>query len=442
MAALGIIMTYILGIRREDKNKWERRVPLTPEHVKKIYENNNIKTVIQPSKIRIFSDEEYRSVGAEVNEDLSSSSVIFAIKEIPIDFFEKNKTYVFFSHTIKGQKHNMPMLKKMMELGCNLIDYEKITDSNGRRLVFFGRYAGIVGMIDTLWAFGQRMKCKGISAPLSEIKQTIHYKNLKEAKYHLDEISKRIKQDGFPDSISPIVIGLAGYGNVSKGAQEIIDILPFEEIDPSQLKSIHLNPSNKVIYKVVFKEKDMFERISNDKDFSLQEYYSRPDLYRSVFHNFVPFLSILMNCIYWNKQYPRLITKDYLKSNYSKNFKLQIVGDISVDINGAVEFTEKVTSPDNPVFTFNPLKFNITDGYNGDGIVVMAVDNLPCEVPRDSSKAFNDSLNPFIQSIVKADFSVDFDNLNLPPEIKKAVILYHGKLTPAYEYLINHLQVS
>jgi alpha-aminoadipic semialdehyde synthase len=183
----------------------------------------------------------------------------------------------------------------------------------------------------------------------------------------------------------------------------------------------------------------MVERISNNKDFSLQEYYTQPDLYRSVFHNYLPFLSVLMNCIYWNKQYPRLITKDFLKKNYSKDFKLQIVGDISVDINGAIEFTEKVTSPDNPVFTYNPLNFGIIDGYDGDGIVVMAVDNLPCEVPRDSSKAFNDSLTPFIPSIVKTDFSVDFKNLNLPPEIKKAVILYHGKLTPDYQYLINHL---
>lgn len=432
-------MTYKLGIRREDKNKWERRVPLIPEHIRKLDENYNIKTIIQPSNIRIFSDEEYRSVGAEVNEDLSSSPVILAIKEIPIDFFEHNKTYVFFSHTIKGQKQNMPMLKKMMELECNLIDYEKITDSNGRRLVFFGRYAGIVGMIDTLWAFGQRMKCKGINTPLSEIKQTINYKDLKEAKYQLKDIGNKIKQEGFPDSIVPVVIGLAGYGNVSKGAQEIIDILPIEEIDPSQLESTHMNPSNKVIYKVVFKEKDMVERISNGKNFALQEYFNQPELYQPVFHNYVPHLSILMNCIYWNKQYPRLITKDYLKKNYSKNFKLQIVGDISVDINGAIEFTEKVTSPDNPVFTYDPLKFNVTNGYNGDGIVVMAVDNLPCEVPKDSSKAFNDSLIPFVLSIVKADFSVDFNKLKLPPEIKKAVVLYHGKLTPTYEYLNNFL---
>ncbi|KYK24880.1 hypothetical protein AYK24_05690 [Thermoplasmatales archaeon SG8-52-4] len=432
-------MTYKLGIRREDKNKWERRVPLTPENVKKFYESDDINTIIQPSKIRIFSDEEYIAAGADVNEDLSSSSVIFAIKEIPIDFFEQGKTYVFFSHTIKGQKNNMPMLKKMMELGCNLIDYEKITDSNGRRLVFFGRYAGIVGMIDTLWAYGQRMKVKGINTPLSEIKQTIYYKDLNEAKHHLNKISNNIKKEGFPDSIGPVVIGLAGYGNVSKGAQEIIDILPFEEIEPSQLKSIHLNPSNKNIYKVIFKEKDMVERISNEKDFSLQEYFTQPNLYRSVFHKYVPFISILMNCIYWNKQYPRLITKDYLKNNYSKNFKLQIVGDISVDINGAIEFTEKVTTPDNPVFTYAPMKSNIIDGYNGDGIVVMAVDNLPCEVPKDSSQAFNDSLIPFIPSIVKADFSVDFKDLNLPPEIKKAVILYHGKLTPAYEYLNDFL---
>jgi alpha-aminoadipic semialdehyde synthase len=432
-------MTYTIGIRREDKNKWERRVPLTPKYIKEFKEKYNIKTIIQPSKIRIFSDKEYLSNGAIVKEDISESSIIFAIKEIPIDFFHKNKTYAFFSHTIKGQKHNMPMLKKMMELGCNLIDYEKITDTKGRRLVFFGRYAGIVGMIDTLWAFGQRMKGKGIHTLFSNIKQTIHYKDINDAKNHLEEISKKIKQDGISDKISPLVIGFSGYGNVSKGAQEIIDILPFEEISPLQLENFQFNPSNKVIYKVVFKEKDIVEPISDEKNFELQDYYKKPNLYRSVFHNYIPKLSILMNCIFWNKQYPRLITKDFLKENYTKNFKLQIVGDISVDINGAIEFTEKVTTPDNPVFTYDPLTSKIIDGYSGDGIVVMAIDNLPCEVPKDSSQAFNNSLIPFIPSIVKADFSVDFKDLNLPDEIKKAVILHRGKLTPDYEYIKNYL---
>ena len=432
-------MSFTLGIRREDKNKWERRVPLVPKHVKELSENYDIKTIIQPSKIRAFSEKEFANAGAIINEDLSSCPVIFAIKEIPDDFYEPQKTYAFFSHTIKGQKYNMPMLKKMMESECNLIDYEKITDEKGRRLVFFGRFAGLAGMIDTLWAFGQRMKWKGVETPFSEIKQTIHYRDLDEGKNHLKKIGNTIEQEGFPDSLTPFVVGFAGYGNVSKGAQEILDILPVEEISPKQLEIIHKNFSNKVIYKVVFKEEDMVKPISNEKDFVLQEYYDQPHLYHSIFQQYINQLTILMNCIYWDKQYPRLISKEFLRENYTYKSKLQIVGDISIDINGAIEFTEKATSPDSPVFVYNHLSDEIIDGYAGNGIVVMAVDNLPCEVPKESSQAFSDSLLRFIAPIVKADYSVDFDGLDIPSEIKKAVILYHGKLTPNYTYINKFL---
>ncbi len=431
-------MGIVLGIRREDKNKWESRVPIIPKHIKELKEKYGIETVIQPSEIRAFSDKKYIEAGAAVNEKLSPS-VIFAIKEIPINFFEPGKTYLFFSHTIKGQEHNMPMLKKMMELKCNLIDYEKISNEKGQRLIFFGRYAGIAGMIDTLWIFGQRLKWKGIDTPLSEIKQTINYKDLDKAKEHLIQIADKIEKEGFSQKITPIVVGFAGYGNVSKGAQEILDILPIKEIQPDQLEAISKDFSKNLIYKVVFKEKDMVEPISSEKKFDLQEYYNTPELYRPVFQKYVSYLSILMNCIFWNKKYPRLLTKEFLKENYTNNMKLQIVDDISVDIKGAIEFTEKVTTPDNPVFTYNPKIDEITDGYKSDGIVVLAVDNLPCEIPKESSKSFSNSLMNLIPYILKADYSVDFDKLDLPAEIKKAVILYHGKLAPDYKYMNKFL---
>ena len=433
-------MSYKIGIRREDKNKLERRVPVAPEHVAELKEKFDITTIIQPSNIRVFSDEEYRQAGAIVKEDLSDSNIVFAVKEIPISFFQPGKTYVFFAHVIKGQKYNMPMLKKMMELGCNLIDYEKITDEKGRRLVFFGRYAGIAGMIDTLWAFGQRLKLKGISTPLENVKQTIHYKSLSDIKKHLTEMGEKISDQGLPESISPLIVGFAGYGNVSRGAQEILDILPVEEISPGEISSTSSNYSTNVVYKVVFKEEDMVEKINNpSENFELKDYYEHPEKYKSVFEQYIPHLSILMNCIYWDARYPRLITREFIKKNFYRDFKLQIIGDISVDIEGAIELTKKVTTPDNPVFVYNPKTEEITDGYAGEGIVVMAVDNLPCELPRESSISFSETLISFIPDIVKADFSVDFEDLNLPSEIKKAVILHHGKLTPDYEYINKFL---
>ena len=433
-------MNEIIGIRKEYKNKWERRSPIIPEHVKFIKQKYDIETIVQPSSIRIFSEDEYRKKGARIDEDLSKCKVIFGIKEMPKNFFEKNKTYVFFSHTIKGQKYNMPMLKRMMEKGCTLIDYEKITDDDGRRLVFFGRYAGLAGMIDTLWGFGKKLEHEKIKQPFSKIKKTVDYNSLDEAEHQLTKISNYIKKEGLPSILSPLIVGFAGYGNVSKGAQEIIDLLPIKEIKPSEIKSIFKNPSNKLIYKVVFKEKDMVEPKSSDQKFELYDYYNNPEKYHSVFEKYVPYLSILMNCIYWEKKYPRLITKKFIKKRfYDKDFRLKIIGDISVDIEGAIEITSKTTDSGMPVFVYNPLKDLIEDGYSNEGIVVMAVDNLPCELPMESSNYFSNSLIPYIKGVASADYTVDFKSFDIPSEIKKAVIVYKGKLTPDYEYIKKFL---
>jgi len=433
-------MGFTIGIRREDKNRWEKRVPLIPDHIKKLKENHGVETIIQPSHIRTFSDREYLATGAVVNEDLSRCSIVFSVKEMPLDFFEPGKTYVFFSHTVKGQKHNMPMLKRMMDLGCTLIDYEKIADNKDRRLVFFGRFAGLAGMVDTLWIFGQRLHWEHIPTPFIDVKQTIRYKNLDDSKEQLADIGTTIKRHGLPKSLTPLIVGFAGYGNVSKGAQEILDILPVQEISPAELPSVSKTPSRTTLYKVVFKEEDMVKPISPTKRFDLQEYYSHPENYKPVFEHSIPYLSILMNCIYWNVQYPRLVTKDFLKKNYGKQLHLKVIGDISVDINGAIECTEKTTSTDNPTFVYNPVTGRIRDGYRGEGIVVMAVDNLPCELPQESSQTFSHTLVRFIPDIVHADFlEEDFDKVALPPEIKKAVILYHGQFTPNYTYINKFL---
>jgi len=435
-------MSAALGIRREDKNRWERRVPLTPEHVLELKKNYGIETFIQPSDIRIFSEGAYQKAGAHVQESLTPSSVVFAVKEIPVNFFERGKTYVFFSHTIKGQKYNMPMLKKMMEMGCTLIDYERIVDRNGKRLVFFGRFAGLAGMIDTLWTFGQRLQWEQIDIPFREIKQTIHYKDLDEIKKHFTAIAKKIEMNGLPASLTPFIIGFSGYGNVSIGAQEILDVFPIKEIKPEEIESVVKNPSNKTIYKVVFKEEHIVEPILPGKKFDLQDYYQHPEGYRSTFERYIPSLTILMNCIFWGPQYPRLLTKDYVKKIFLRKEKpcLKVVGDISADVNGAIEFTEKTTSSDNPVFVYNPTADATKDGYEGDGIVVMAVDNLPCELPRESSQSFSEILLRFVPEIMNADFTVDdFNEVTLPIEIKNAVVLYQGKLTPAYYYINKYL---
>ena len=435
-------MTHIIGIRREDKNKWEQRVPLIPDHIKEIQENHDISFLVQPSKIRSYNDKSYQKAGAIISEDLSKASVIFAVKEIPLSFFQENKTYVFFSHTIKGQLYNMPMLKKMMELNCTLIDYERIVDENNRRLIFFGRYAGIAGMVDTLWGFGKRLEQqKHIKNPFSKIKQTYQYESLTKLKQQFTNIGNYIESHGLPESINPVIVGFAGYGNVSNGAQEILDLLPFVELQPQQLKTVFEEPDPHTLYKVVFKEEDMVQPKNPSDPFQLQDYYHYPEKYTSTFEQYLPYLSILINAIYWDNRYPRLVTKQFLKSYIETptKFRLNIIGDISIDINGAIEPTAKATTPDNPIFVYDPQTDTITDGVRGDGIAIMAVDNLPCELPRDSSRSFSEILWHFVPEIATTDYSVLFDQLALPPEIKRAVILHNGQLTPQYTYINKYL---
>jgi len=435
-------MNSIIGIRREDKNKWEKRVPLVPDHVKELHENHQIDVLVQASKIRAYSDQSYQKAGAIITEDLSKAPVIFAVKEIPSSFFQEKKTYIFFSHTIKGQSYNMPMLKTMMDLKCTLIDYERIVDENNRRLIFFGRYAGIAGMVDTFWGYGKRLHAHHhIKNPFHKIKQSYRYESLTKLKQHFTQIGKHIETDGLPSSINPLVVGFAGYGNVSKGAQEIFDLLPFVELQPQQLKTVFEDPDPHTLYKVVFKEEDMVKPKNKSTPFQLQEYYQYPEKYVSIFEQYLPYLSILINAIYWDERYPRLVTKQFLRSYQEspKDLRLDIIGDISIDINGGIEPTSKATAPDNPIYVYNPKTDDLTDGTQGEGIAIMAVDNLPCELPRDSSRSFSEILWHFVPSIANTDYSVLFDQLALPIEIKKAVILHNGQLTPQYTYINKYI---
>jgi len=431
-----------IGIRREDKSIWERRAPLTPAQVQQLREKYHIQTIVQPSRIRVFSDEEYLQAGATVQEDLSTCPVILAVKEIPLHFFEPGKTYVFFSHTIKGQPYNMPMLQRMLELGCTLIDYEKITDEKGRRLVFFGRHAGLAGMIDTLWALGQRLAWEGIPNPFTQVRQAHTYKNLEEIKEALDDVSRHIQAGALPASLAPLIIGVAGYGNVSRGVQEILNLLPAVEIAPPELSSLFKNGSFSTtnLYKVVFKEEHTVEPVSTEVRFELQDFYAHPEKYRGRFESYLPYLTVMVNAIYWEARYPRLVTKTHLKELFSRGQpRLRVIGDISCDIEGAIECTVRSTEPGNPVYVYNPLTGETADGYAGPGVVIMAVDILPSELPHESSVDFGNALLPFIPAIAQADTSVDFDVLELPPPIKKAVIAYRGQLTPDYAYLAQYL---
>ncbi len=436
-------MTIRIGIRREDKNPWEARAPLTPEHVAQLIHEYGWEFWVQPSDIRIFEDEEYAQAGAKIEEDLSPCPVVLAIKEIPEEFFHPGSTYVFFSHVIKGQAFNMAMLQKMMDLGCQLIDYEKIEDENGRRLVFFGNYAGLAGMLDTLWGLGERLHWEGIDTPFYEIQQARRYAHLAEAEEAVGQIGQQIAQEGLPEPLAPLVVGFAGYGNVSTGAQQILNLLPVIDIEPEELSGLAEGDdySRHHVYKVVFKEEHMVEPVSPETPFELQDYYDHPEKYRSVFHTYLPYLSVLVNGIYWDKMYPRLVTQAFLQDWFERepHPRLKIIGDISCDLRGAIECTVQATDSGDPLFTYNPLDRSVRLGVEGPGLVVLAVDNLPCELPRDATRFFSQVLLPFVEPIVTVDYTVPFEACDLPREIKEAVIVYQGNLTPDYVYLEKFL---
>lgn len=435
-------MTAVIGIRREDKNEWETRAPLTPADTGRLIREHGMRVLVQPSTIRVYADGEYRHAGCEICEDLGPAGVILGVKEVPRERLLKGKTYLFFSHTIKGQHHNMPMLRQMMGLGCNLIDYELITNENGARLIFFGRYAGMAGMIDTLWGLGEGLRHRGIENPFYEMRLTHKYRDLNAALEDVSLVAQMIKEQGLPQAIVPVVIGFAGYGNVSRGAQEILDMLPVIEVKPSGLEDLMKkgNFSSRHVYKVVFKEKDMVAPREPHGEFDLNDYYQHPRKYKGTFHHHLPHLSVLINAIYWTEKYPRLVTRDFAHKMWKKNQRrLQIIGDISVDINGAIEMTSHTTDPGNPVYTFDPISGDYTAGCHGEGFTIMAVDNLPCELPKESSDYFSSVLVGFVPEITRCDFGKKTDELALSPELSRALLLHKGRLTRKYEYIKDFL---
>lgn len=436
-------MKKSIGIRNESKSPRETRVPVTPNLAKKLMDNNALRVVVQHSEKRIFKDVEYELCGVDVADSLTDCSVIFGIKEISLNEIEVGKTYVFFSHTHKGQPYNMPMLRTLMEKKCTLIDYERIRDERGHRVIAFGYYAGLVGMINTLWALGERYKRRDIETPFVKIKQAFHYKSLVAARRAIQAIGDLMTTEGLPDKITPLTVGIVGRGRVSKGAQEIMNLLPVQEITPAALLQLEKNGtySGNTLYKIVFQEHDIAAPINPDKDFMLRDYYKCGETYGNIFEQYVAYLSVVVNGIYWEKGMPRLISSDFVEKLYGRTNhpKLTIIGDITCDPGGSIEFMHAPTDVEHPVFIYNPFTREHTTGLDGEGIAVMAVDILPSELPRDASENFSELLEEYIIPIVHADYSGSFEQLVLPAPVKKAVILLAGELTPAYQYLQQSL---
>ncbi len=436
-------MAGTIAVRRETKSPLERRTPVTPDLVGRLVKGSDVEVLVQPSARRIFPDNEYVRAGATMAENLGDSKVVLGVKEIPPDLFHPNTAYVFFSHVIKGQPYNMPMLAKTLELGCTLIDYEKICDETGKRLIFFGRFAGLAGMIDSLWALGQRLRREGIRSPLASIEQAHEYESLHDAQVAIRKAGERIASEGLPEELTPLTVGVAGYGNVANGVREILSELPTREVKPGDLESTFKDASPHCLYQTTFREEDLVEA-KDGRVFELQNYYDHPEGYRSVFDQYLPQLTVLMNCNYWDERYPRLVTKEQLRAMWSGDTRprLRVIGDLGCDVEGAVECTLKCTEPSDPIYVYDPIEETISSGVDGPGPVVLAVDILPAELPREASEEFSSALATFLPALSRANFDVPFSELVLPPELLGAVIAHRGKLTPDYRYIEAHLAVA
>ena len=398
-----------LGIVKETKNKWERRVPINPSAVNELI-RKGFKVMVQPSDIRIYTNEEFKEAGATISENLTQCDFIIGVKEIPIDAIIPGKPYLFFSHVIKGQDYNMPLLQKILDNNVTLLDYEKIEDDKNTRLVFFGKFAGNAGMVDTLYGLGQRLKQhQDLDTPFLKIKQSYQYESVQDAINQIKIIGKEIEKNGLPEAITPLNIFLLGYGHVATGCQEILAALPIVEIDPDKLVDHSQNYDNNKIYLSVFKEKHLVEK-KDGSQFSLNDYYINSSEYKSRMMQYLSFCSVYMNAIYWTPECPVFLPNSVLEKMQGQNPKLIIIGDISCDKNGSVQATVKCATPDKPVFIFNAKTGEVTDGFTGEGFADMAVDNLPCEFAREASDYFSDALMPYMEKMLLNDYSKDIEN--------------------------------
>jgi len=357
-----------IGILREGKIPPDKRVALMPDQCIELQNRYpNVSIFIQPSDIRAFSNKEYAEKGLTLTEDLSHCDVLFGIKEVPPHLLIPEKTYFFFSHTLKKQSYNQKLLQTILEKRIELIDYEVLTDSNYQRLIAFGRFAGIVGAYNGLLLYGRKKR-------RYKLKPAHKCFDLKEV---LDELRKV--------NLPPIKIVATGTGRVGKGIAYILDYLKIPRVSPEDFLNREFNYP---VYSLL-STKDYY--ISKETGFyEKAEFYSNPERYTSVFLPYARKAEIFMAGAYWDPAAPRLFERENMTE---PDFKVKIIADITCDINGSIPSTLKPCTIPDPAYDYNPVTHSIEPLFSGSrNITVMAIDNLPGELPRDASRDFGNQL--------------------------------------------------
>jgi alpha-aminoadipic semialdehyde synthase len=431
----------VVGILPESKNIWERRAPLSPEDVAWLT-RRKIPVEVSSSSLRIYKDSHYRQARAQIVKKFRKANLLIGIKEPRIDTLIPHTIYMVFSHTTKGQKYNRKLLSAILKKKITLIDYEHITDSCGRRLVYFGRFAGICGMIDTLHVFGKRTELQGIPNPFSALKSAICYKNFSSAKTALRRVSTKIQNQGLDERLAPFVIGILGRGNVSRGAHEVLEHIGAIDLHPENIGRFSRTRSSyrNSIYKLVFQREQKF-RSKKGKEFCSEEYFNFPEQFESNLDKFLPFLTILINASYWECRYPRLLPEKMLRKLYRRrpDFRLSVIGDLGCDIEGTIEVTRKATTPSEPAIIYDPVTGKMNADLSSRGIAVMATDNLPCELPLESSKEFSRQIRDYVYHIAVHGVIDVMNNHEVPSEIRNAVVTQNGMLTHRFRHMNNYI---
>jgi alanine dehydrogenase len=394
------------GIIKERKNPPDRRVVFSPNELAKIKQQYPSCTVkVESSDIRIFTDVQYQSMGIEVVNDVSDCDVLFGVKEVPVDNLIPNKAYFFFSHTIKKQPYNRKLLQAVLEKNIDLYDHETIVDSHNRRLIGFGRYAGIVGTYNAFRAFG--IKFELFKMPKAE---TLSGK---------DALITHLKRQVLP----PLKIVVTGTGKVGNGAKEILDAMKIKEVSVE-------NYLTKNFTQAVYTQIDVldYNKRKDGQVLDFTDFQNNPSEYVSDFEKFTKVSDIYISGHFYANDAPAILTREMLNAN---DCKIKIVADISCDVNGPIACTLRSSTIAEPLYGYLPSENKEVDVFHPAAIVVMAVDNLPCELPKDASEGFGEM---FSEHVIPAFFNGDKDGI-----LKRAKMTENGKLTERFSYLQDYV---
>jgi len=390
-----------IGLIREGKIPVDNRAALTPAQCKWINKNGpDIRVIVQSSADRCFSDKEYTQAGVEVKEDISEADLLFGIKEVPSDMLIPAKTYLFFSHTKKLQPYNQQMLQNIVRKKITLIDYECLEYDDGARIIGFGFFAGIVGAHNGMMAYGNK-------TGLYQLDRVNSRKNLQ----HLIHTYFGLK-------LPNIKVAVTGSGRVAHGILEIMNLLGIYEVEPED----YLKKTYKYPVYVHLKGADLYAPLDG-KRYSRDEFHRHPNLYKCLFKDYLPHTDILMNGVYWEPGIPRLFE---LEDIASPHFNIQTIADVTDDKNGSIPCNMGDSTIADPVYGVNKTSFEKTAPYLKNTVDVMAVGNLPNELPRDASRYFGEQLIKHVLADLIAGSS---------EMISHATIVLAGNITPPFEYM-------